>query len=142
MARSTPATPTPRLISSLNIALAGLFLGLGFILTGELAIPIGLHITWNFFQGNVFGFPVSGTEAGATVIAINQGGPPLWTGGNFGPEAGLIGIVAMVIGALLTVWWVRREEGRMELRKEIAAYRPRVKRREPESDAAVETAAP
>ncbi|HDQ72859.1 MAG TPA: CPBP family intramembrane metalloprotease [Chloroflexi bacterium] len=111
--------PNATTISTLNIMLAGVFLALGFLLTGELAIPIGLHIAWNFFQGNVFGFSVSGTGAGPTFIAIQQGGPDLWTGGPFGPEAGLIGIGAMVLGSLLTVGWVAWRYGQISLHLQL-----------------------
>ncbi|MFL7793512.1 MAG: CPBP family intramembrane glutamic endopeptidase [Anaerolineae bacterium] len=112
--------PNANIISTFNLFLAGLFLALGYILTGELAIPIGLHIAWNFFQGNVFGFPVSGTDAGATFIAIEQGGPQLVTGGPFGPEAGLIGIAAMVLGGILTILWVRVRYGRVGIWEKLA----------------------
>ena len=79
--------PSASFISSFNIFIAGaVILATGYLLTGELAIPIGVHITWIFFQGNVFGFPVSGTEFGsAKFITIQQGGPDMWTGGAFGP---------------------------------------------------------
>ncbi|MGD8998444.1 MAG: CPBP family intramembrane metalloprotease [Anaerolineae bacterium] len=107
--------------STLNIALAGIKLATGYLLTGELAIPIGLHIAWNFTQGNVFGFPVSGTGVrAATFIGIEQGGPDLWTGGAFGPEAGLLGLGAMVLGVLLTVLWVRRRSGQVGLDLSLA----------------------
>ena len=87
-------------------------MGVGYLLTGELAFPIGLHFAWNFVQGNVFGFPVSGKSAvGATVIAIDQGGSPLWMGGAFGPEAGLVGVLAMGVGALLTLLWMHYRYG-------------------------------
>ncbi|MEJ2750408.1 MAG: CPBP family intramembrane metalloprotease, partial [Anaerolineae bacterium] len=66
-AHSSNANAT--LVSSLNLSLIGLFLGLGFILTGELAIPIGIHIAWNFAQGYVFGFPVSGSDAHLSLLA-------------------------------------------------------------------------
>ncbi len=114
--------PNATFISTLNISLAGVFLGLGYILTKNIAMPIGLHITWNFFQGNVFGFPVSGTNAGPTFIAIEQGGPALWTGGQFGPEAGLMGISAMIVGSLLTWLYVRATYDHSGIKGEIADY--------------------
>ncbi len=112
--------PNATAISTTNIVVAGIFLALGYILTRELAIPIGLHITWNFFQGNVFGFPVSGQDAGTTVLAIAQGGNPLITGGAFGPEAGLIGIGAMALGMVLIIYWVQRHTGDTRFRIAIA----------------------
>jgi len=115
--------PNATVVSSFNIGLAGLFLGLGILLTGELAIPIGLHITWNFFQGNVFGFPVSGTRvSNATFFAIRQTGPEQWTGGAFGPEAGIIGLIAIAVGCGLTILWVRWRTGQIVLHAPFAKY--------------------
>lgn len=115
--------PGASIISTLNLILAGLFLGFGYLLTGELAIPIGLHITWNFFQGNVFGFPVSGTDSPATIIAIQQKGPEIITGGSFGPEAGLVGIAAMLTGSLMIYFWVQKRYGKAQLQECLALYR-------------------
>lgn len=114
------SNPNATVISTFNLILAGIFLGLGYVLTGELAIPIGLHITWNFFQGVVFGFPVSGLAPATTFIAIVQGGPDLWTGGAFGPEAGLMGILAMLAGSLLVLLWVHWRRGQIALQDGVA----------------------
>jgi membrane protease YdiL (CAAX protease family) len=116
--------PNASTTSTILLVAAGLLLGLGFVLTGELAIPIGLHISWNFFQGRVFGFPVSGGQAGSTFIAIQQGGPTLWTGGDFGPEAGLIGLAAILLGCVLIVAWVKWRAGQANLQARLAAYQP------------------
>jgi membrane protease YdiL (CAAX protease family) len=94
-------------LSTFNIFVAGLLLAVGYILTGELAIPIGIHIAWNFFQGSVFGFPVSGFQHPASIITIQLTGKPLVTGGAFGPEAGLVGLWACMLGIYLTIVWVR-----------------------------------
>ena len=85
-----------------------------------------MHIAWNFFQGNVFGFPVSGTTSVTSFITIQQGGPTLWTGGAFGPEGGLLGILAMLVGSLLIWGWVQSRYGRATLRRSLAEYAPRM----------------
>jgi membrane protease YdiL (CAAX protease family) len=113
--------PNATLVSTLSLIVAGVALAFGYILTGELAIPIGYHITWNFFEGNVFGFPVSGVDFGsAAFIAIEQRGPELWTGGAFGPEAGLICLAVEVLGMALIVLWVRLRHRRAGLHVAIA----------------------
>jgi len=113
--------PNSTWVSTANIAIAGVLLALGFMLTGQLALPIGLHITWNFFQSSVFGFPVSGmSRFRTTFIATEQTGPELWTGGAFGPEAGLVGFAAMLLGAVLTVLWVRQGRGEVRLATSLA----------------------
>ena len=99
------SNPHASWIAAGNIFIAGVMLSLGLIYEGEMALPIGLHFSWNFFQGVIFGFPISGTLAPANLIRIQQSGPQLFTGGNFGPEAGLIGLAAMLIGSL---WLIRR----------------------------------
>jgi membrane protease YdiL (CAAX protease family) len=114
--------PNATMFSTLILMAAGLFLGLGYLLTGELAIPIGLHIAWNFCEGNIFGFPVSGMNMGPAVLAIQQNGPVLFTGGAFGPEAGLVGLTAILLGGWLTVWWVRRTMGKAAIMQRLAVY--------------------
>jgi membrane protease YdiL (CAAX protease family) len=118
--------PNATAVSTANVALAGLMLGTGYVLTGELAIPIGLHITWNIFEGNVYGFPVSGTSpVGAVFVASRETGPDLWTGGAFGPEGGLLVTGAALTGIALTAGWVRlSRRGRIGIRGALAEKPP------------------
>lgn len=107
-------------LTSLNIATGGVFLGLGFLWTRSLAIPMGAHFSWNFFQGPIFGFPVSGENVGQTVLDIAQGGPVVVTGGAFGPEGGLLSTVATALGIGAMALWVRWRAGSVCLREEIS----------------------
>jgi membrane protease YdiL (CAAX protease family) len=107
------------LISVFALVLGGLPYVVAFVLTGELAIPIGFHIAWNFCEGCVFGFPVSGTDMGVSLIALSETGPDLWTGGRFGPEAGLLGIGAHLAAVLFIVGWVRWRRGGVRLQERL-----------------------
>ena len=113
--------PNASAISAISAFLGGIILALGYILTGELAIPIGFHITWNFFQASVYGFAVSGEDfSAATIFTIRQHGPELWVGNAFGPESGLLALSAVALGCLLIVLWVRLRYGRVRLHTAIA----------------------
>jgi membrane protease YdiL (CAAX protease family) len=92
--------PNATWVSASGIFFAGLYLAYGYIRTKQLWLSIGLHIGWNFFEGVVFGFPVSGLDI-YPLTRITVHGPELWTGGAFGPEAGLIVLPSLVLGAVL-----------------------------------------
>ncbi|MFC6942132.1 CPBP family intramembrane glutamic endopeptidase [Salinirubellus sp. GCM10025818] len=72
---------------------AGLVLGLAYLLTGQLAVPIGLHVAFDLGVNNVFGL-ASVRQAGARV-------PTLVRPGFTGPDV-LVGIS----GAVNTAWLV------------------------------------
>ncbi len=122
-------SPNATIISIINIMLWGALFSLPYVLTGKIAIPIGIHITWNLFQGNVFGFPVSGVtfpSERVTFFSIKQGGPELWTGGAFGPEAGLLNLIIFIAGIILIIGWIKLRQGNLKIFIPIAEP-PKVK---------------
>ncbi len=74
-------SPGVTLIGIINIVMMGVLLGIAYALTGRLAMPVGIHIAWNLLQGNVFGFPVSGTTSPAPRSSRSVGcGRDSWAG--------------------------------------------------------------
>lgn len=86
-------------VAILGLLAAGYFMAFGYLRTRQLWLPIGLHIGWNFFEGPIFSFPVSGLES-FRLLNVNVHGPEIFTGGAFGPEAGLIVVPALALGAV------------------------------------------
>ncbi|MGZ9226911.1 MAG: CPBP family intramembrane glutamic endopeptidase [Anaerolineales bacterium] len=100
--------PNATWVSAAGIFFAGVYLAYGYIRTKQLWLPIGLHIGWTFFEGVGFGFPVSGLDT-YKLTRITVQGPEIWTGGAFGPEAGLIVLPSLVLGAVLIyLYTIRR----------------------------------
>ena len=98
--------PNATWVSAAGIFFAGVFLAYGYLTTKQLWLPIGLHLGWNFFEGVVFGFPVSGLDI-YRLLRITVEGPVLWTGGDFGPEAGLVILPGVLLGAALIYVYTR-----------------------------------
>ena len=96
-------------VSTAGIFFAGVYQSYGYIRTRQLWLPIGLHVGWNFFEGVVFGFPVSGLDIYA-LTRIQVTGPVSWTGGAFGPEAGLILLPSLIVGSALIYWFTRNRK--------------------------------
>ena len=90
--------------SSVAIAVeAGLMLAAAYKWSGTLWLPIGIHWAWNFFQGPIFGFAVSGNETQSLLKSVIDG--PVWlTGGSFGAEAS---IPALVLGLAFAILFLR-----------------------------------
>ena len=91
--------------ATLNIFLAGLFFGLVWMRTGSLAGPMGLHLGWNWMQGSVLGFGVSGGESQGLLKPIFMGRPEWLSGGAFGLEAGLPCTLLCLLCIALTLRW-------------------------------------
>lgn len=96
--------PNASIQSIINITVVGFLLGVAYWFSGQMALPIGLHTAWNLAQGWLFGFSVSGDPEIANIIHIQQNGPDWITGGKFGPEAGLLGLAASIIGILILLF--------------------------------------
>ena len=102
--------------SSIAIALeSGLMLGMAYKWAGTLWFPIGIHWSWNFVQGNIFGFAVSGTDAGSTLLNSTVSGPDWLTGGEFGAEAS---VISVVIGLGITLWFIWDYQRRKNLQQD------------------------
>ncbi|MFF2484733.1 CPBP family intramembrane glutamic endopeptidase [Paenibacillus sp. NPDC058071] len=82
----------------INIVLAGVIMAVAREWTGGLWWPIGLHLTWNYFQGHVFGFNVSGTSDMPSILHSTDNGPSWLSGGAFGAEGSLISVIVLIIG--------------------------------------------
>jgi uncharacterized protein len=99
-------------LSVLNTVLFGTLFGAAYVLTGELALPLGLHFSWDFAQA--FGLGRSGDvpRSGAFLV-IEETDPEtrLWTGWPFTVEGGLLGTGTLVLGFVLVVAWVRYRRG-------------------------------
>jgi succinate-semialdehyde dehydrogenase/glutarate-semialdehyde dehydrogenase len=103
--------PNASSISNVNLIVAGIALAIPVLLTRQLAISMGAHTTWNFLQGAVLGFPVSGQDVATPLIDSEPTGPLYLTGGAFGPEAGVLTSISEVLFVAAVIVYVKRTRG-------------------------------
>jgi len=97
------ANPNITLLAALNIFAAGFLLGINYVYTRNLWFGIFLHFGWNYFQGFILGYSVSGMQVKGLFVQTLDG-PDVWTGGPFGFEASMICLVLQVVAVVLLIW--------------------------------------
>ena len=102
-------------LSVLNIILDGFLAGLLFIYTDSIWLVVAQHGTWNYVQGNLLGFQVSGTGADASIFSFTMGSGPDWlTGGEFGAEGSIITTLVLLLSVLIVYRLGGRNERAVE----------------------------
>jgi membrane protease YdiL (CAAX protease family) len=91
--------------ATLELFLGAVLLGLAWLRTHSLALPIGIHLGWNWTQGTLLGFGVSGFEHAGWFRPELLDRPEWISGGAFGPEASVFAVVVdLVLIGLLWRW--------------------------------------
>ncbi len=86
-------------IAVLNLFLVGVFLALWVLYEGSLWGVFAWHAVWNWAQGNLFGYEVSGmAPRGGALLDLREAGPDAITGGAFGPEGGFAVTAVLLVG--------------------------------------------
>ncbi len=89
--------PHATLLSTANVVLAGIWLSFAYLKTRSLWLPFGLHLAWNFAQTTIYAFPTSGITFAERRLWFSEASGPGWlTGGEFGPEGGILATVALI----------------------------------------------
>jgi len=91
------ANPNITWVSFLNLIIAGFFLGISYIHVRNLWFPTMLHFAWNFFQGPIYGFGVSGMHFDGLIKQETIGKYDTVTGGKFGLEGSLVATFLMIL---------------------------------------------
>ncbi|HYE64074.1 MAG TPA: type II CAAX endopeptidase family protein [Pyrinomonadaceae bacterium] len=115
----------------INTALAGVWLALAYLRTRSLWFPLGIHWSWNWTMGSVFGIPVSGIHLAANpLLNAVDAGPPWLTGGRYGIEGGAACTLALVLSTIF-IWRTRLVSATEEMRRLTDEENPRRDRRQP-----------
>ena len=103
------ANPNFDFLSFINILLAGILLGSSYIYTRNLCFPIALHWFWNWIQGPVLGYEVSGNKFCDGLLTLYLPETNLINGGAFGFEGSILCTVLMVAGTAVILKMFRKK---------------------------------
>jgi uncharacterized protein len=110
------STPT----AAVMIAMAGMMLGLGFILTGRPALGIGLHVAGNIVQALLGVTGTQSTFEQTRFFKLEFTGPTIWTGGTYGTEAGLLSLVFVTVSVALLLGYISLRYGPLSIKTDLA----------------------
>lgn len=103
------SNPNSTLLSGVLVAVFGCLRIFGWLRSGQLWLSMGMHAGWDFFQGSVLGFAVSGMNT-ESLIKQKASGPNWITGGSFGTEAGTVVIPIIMVGSVIMYLWTAKRQ--------------------------------
>ena len=86
------------------VTLAGIYLAIILLATRSLWAAWLAHAAWNFVQAGVLHVPVSGLAMARPNYEMVETGPDWLTGGEWGPEGGLMAAAA-ILGCCAFLYW-------------------------------------
>lgn len=101
-------TPGVHTLAFANLFLAGILLGINYIFTQNLWFSFCLHLGWNFFEGPILGFHVSGTNF-PSLFQAEPNGDLFITGGDYGLEGSMLMTLMLVIAIVVLAWAFERK---------------------------------
>jgi membrane protease YdiL (CAAX protease family) len=97
--------PSAGVFSTVNVALAAIWLTIAFFSAGGMPLAWGAHFGWNAGLAILFDAPVSGYNFQVPVVEYTPGLRAWLDGGAFGPEGGIVSTIALLGG---TLWLLTR----------------------------------
>ena len=95
--------PNATVFSTINVALAAVWLSFAFFAAGGMALAWGLHFGWNAGLAILFDAPVSGYLFDVPGVDYTPGRHPWVDGGVFGPEGGIVSTIVLIAGTLAVI---------------------------------------
>jgi membrane protease YdiL (CAAX protease family) len=96
--------PGATLFSTANTVLAGIVLVVPYVRTRSMWTQIGLHWSWNLAMATIVSLPVSGMKFVPNLLLAQNARWNWLSGGNYGPEGGVVVTVVSVAGILWLAW--------------------------------------
>lgn len=105
------SNPSISWLPMVNLVIAGLMLGVVCLYTHNLWYSISLHLFWNWIQGPVLGYEVSGNSLSHSLVQLQLPDHSVWNGGAFGFEGSLTCTLLMVLFIGGAIWWGEKRRG-------------------------------
>jgi|HubBroStandDraft_2_1064218.scaffolds.fasta_scaffold86204_2 membrane protease YdiL (CAAX protease family) len=110
-------TPGIHTLAFVNLFLAGMLLGINYIFTRNLWFSFLLHLGWNFFEGPILGFKVSGTTF-PSLFQAEPNGDLFITGGDYGLGGSMPMTLFLLVAILVLAWAFERKYQRVTITSE------------------------
>lgn len=85
-----------QVLALLNLILFGIFESIYLLKTGNIWGISAIHSMWNFIQGNIYGFNVSGMAQSQSIFIFKISNCEIFSGGTFGLEGSLLTTIVLL----------------------------------------------